>query len=306
MRFAIGMPQVVGEGGFDPDGFRSYLERAEELGFEGAWVQEHVIGRAPLLSPLPALSFAAACSERIRLGCAVLVTALHSPVHLARELASVDQLSRGRLDVGVVAGGRNRPYGAFGLSPDGAVSRFNEGLSLMKALWSEPEVSVDGRFWTLDHATVGLRPLQRPHPPIWFGGNHPDALRRAVRHGDGFIGAGSQPTERFAEQVRIVRDLLDEEPRDGFRIAKRVYVAVDDDPERARARAGAALRALYTRLPVEESLAFTVTGPPEACAQGLRAVAEAGAEMVVLTPLADERAQMERLAAEVVPLLATP
>lgn len=304
MRFGIGIPQHVAETGFDRDGFCGYLARAEELGFEGAWVQEQLLGRARLLSPLPTLCFAAACTERIRLGCAVFVTPLHSPVHLARELASLDQLSRGRLEIGVVAGGRNRPYAAFGLSPEGAVSRFTEGLALVKALWSEPEVTHDSRFWHLERASVGLKPVQRPHPPIWFGGNHPAALRRAVELGQGFIGAGSQPTTRFAEQAGIVRRLLSEREATGFQVAKRVYIAVDEDGARARTGMSEILQVLYPHLPVEDALAFTVTGAPEACAEGLRAVADAGAEMIVLTPLFDERDQMERLAAEVVPQLA--
>lgn len=303
MRFGIGIPQRVGDEGFDPSGFRRYLARAEELGFESAWVQEQLIGPAPVLSPLPALCFAAACTERIRLGCAVLVTPLHSPVHLARELASVDQLSRGRLEIGVVAGGRNRPYAAFGLSPEGAISRFNEGFALMKALWAESEVTAEGRFYRLEGASVGLKPLQAPHPPIWFGGNHPDALRRAVDLGQGFIGAGSQATARFAEQAATVRHLRSERAATGFPIAKRVYVAVDEDGARARRRMAATLQELYPRLPVEDALAFTVTGTPQACAEGLRAVAEAGAEMIVLTPLFDEHDQMERLVAEVLPEL---
>lgn len=303
MRFAISIPQIVASGGFDPSSFRDFLVRAEELDFESAWVQEQVIGPAPVLSPLETLSFAAACTERIRLGCAVLVTPLHSPVHLAREIATVDQLSRGRLEIGVVAGGRGRMYPAFGLSPDGAISRFNEGLQVMKALWTEPEVTFDGRFWQLEGATMGLKPVQRPHPPIWFGGNHPDALRRAVHQGQGFIGAGSQATAPFAEQVRIVKALLGEGgPRD-FRIAKRVYLAVDDDAERARSRLGATLQGLYRHLPLDQALAFAVAGTPEDCVNGLGEVADAGAEMILLNPLFDEAEQMERLVAEVVPHL---
>jgi alkanesulfonate monooxygenase SsuD/methylene tetrahydromethanopterin reductase-like flavin-dependent oxidoreductase (luciferase family) len=299
MRFGIGIPQRVGAGGFDPDRFSRTLMRAEELGFASAWVQEQLLGPAPLLSPLPALCAAAMCTRQIRLGCAVLVTPLHSPIHLARELASVDQLSRGRLEVGVVAGGPGRPYAAFGLSPQGAISRFNEGLRILMALWSEPEVSFEGRFFRLEHASVGLKPYQRPHPPIWFGGNHPDALRRAVRFGQGFIGAGSQPTDRFAEQVRIVRRLLEEVEKPDFRIAKRVYIAVDDDLRQAKARLAAAFAELYPRLAPEDALAFSVAGTPDDCAEGLRAIAQAGAQLIVLTPLFDEREQMERLSAEV-------
>ena len=101
-------------------------------------------------------------------------------------------------------------------------------------------VTFDGRFWQLDGAAMEPKPFQKPHPPLWFGGSAPAALRRAVRHGDGFFGAGSSTTAEFAEQVPIVREALAEHGRDpaSFRIAKRVYIAVDDDAERARAAHG--------------------------------------------------------------------
>jgi probable F420-dependent oxidoreductase len=304
LRFGISIPQFVADGTFDPAGLRTYLGRAEALGFDSGWTMEQVLGATPLLGPIETMTYAAACTERIRLGCAVFVTPLHSPVHLAKSLATLDQLSRGRVEVGVGTGGRNRMFSAFAVDPTCLVARFNEGLRVMKALWTAPQVSLDGRFWQLQGATMEPKPFQKPHPPIWFGANHPDALARAARHGDGFFGAGSTTTSRFAEQVVLVREALDAAGRDpgGFRIAKRVYIAVDDDAERARRRVAASLVDLYGDF--GKSLEpVAVTGPPDLCAQGVREVAEAGAELVVFTPFFDEPEQMERLAAEVVPQL---
>src|SRR5205823_7176566 len=235
MRFAISIPQFVSDGEFDSTRFRAYMARAEALGFESAWTLEQTLGMMPFLSPLQIMSYAAACTERIRLGCVVFVTPLHSPVHLAKDLSTLDQLSRGRIDVGVGTGGRHRMFSAFQVDPTSLVARFNEGLRLMKALWTEPRVNFDGRFWQLKDAAMEPKPFQKPHPPIWFGASHPDALRRAVRHGDGFFGAGSQTTAQFADQARIVREALKQPEREAssFRIAKRVYIAVDNDTERA-------------------------------------------------------------------------
>ena len=302
MRFAISIPQHVGEHGFDPAAFRSHLARAEELGFHSAWTQEQVLGSARTLSPLQTLTFAAACTERIRLGCAVFVTPLHNPLHLAKAIGSLDHLSRGRVEVGVAAGGRSRPFAAFGIDADRPVARFNEGISLMKALWTQREVSFDGRIWKLDRAAMEPKPLQRPHPPLWVGGNHPDALARAARIGDGFIGAGSQTTAAFAEQVQILRRELAQRDRDPatFAIAKRVYIDVDDDPERARERIATALAYHYGRGGLD---AVAVTGPPEACIARLRQVADAGAETILLNTLVDDAEQIERLAADVMPAL---
>ena len=237
IRYAISLPQHLPDGSFRPNEFRDYLTRAEQLGFESAWITEQVLGRIPHPSPLEIMAYAAAVTEEIRLGCSVFVTPLHSPVHLAKSISTLDQLSRGRLEIGVGIGGRNRMFSAFGVDPDdGLVTRFVEGIQVMKALWTEPEASVTGRFWQLDAAPMEPKPFQKPYPPLWFGGSHPAALRRAVRLGDGFFGAGSSTTASFIEQVRTVRSMLVETGRDAatFGIAKRVYVAVDDDP-----RAGA-------------------------------------------------------------------
>jgi alkanesulfonate monooxygenase SsuD/methylene tetrahydromethanopterin reductase-like flavin-dependent oxidoreductase (luciferase family) len=150
------------------------------------------------------------------------------------------------------------------------------------------------------------KPFQKPGPPVWFGGSHPDALRRAVRLGDGFFGAGSTTTAQFAQQVLIVREELARQDRDParFPIAKRVYIAVDDDIERAREGMTAALGRLYGSFGTRDLSPVSVTGPPDACVRGLRAVAAVGAELILLNPLFDDAGQMERLAAEVVPQLA--
>ena len=303
MRFAISIPQLVEDGAFDPEAMQRFLARAEELGFESAWTQEQVLGGAPVLGPLETMAYAAACTTTLRFGCAVLITTLHSPVHLAKSIATLDQLSRGRIEIGVGTGGR-RMFSAFGVVPETFVARFTEGLELMKALWTQPEVKFAGRFWQVEDAAMEPKPFQKPYPPLWFGGNAPSALRRAVRHGDGFIGAGSQTTAAFAAQVPVVREALAERGRTGFRIAKRVYLAVDDDIVRARERLSSALGRLYSFFGVSDLTPVTVYGPPAACIEGLAAVVEAGAEMILLNPLFDEAEQMERLAAEVMPQLA--
>ena len=302
MRFAISIPQYVGDDGFDPAACRAHLMRAEELGFDGAWTQEQVLGSAPTMSPLEAMTFAAASTERLRLGCAVFVSPLHGPVHLAKSIATLDHLSGGRVEVGVGTGGRGRPFAAFGVDPDTLVARFNEGLAVMKACWTEPDITFHGRFWQLDAAAMEPKPAQKPHPPIWIGGSHAAALRRAVRLGDGFFGAGSQTTSQFAEQMQVVRDALAQNGRDpaAFPIAKRVYIHVDDDPARAAERIETALARHYGR---GGWSAVAVSGPPAACAAGLREVADAGAELILLNPMVDDAQQMERLAAEVIPEL---
>jgi len=302
MRFAIAIPQFYADGEFDPGQFRAYLARAEELGFDSAWTMEAVLGSGAQLSPLEAMTFAAACTNRLRLGCTVFVTPLHSPVHLAKSLSSLDQLSQGRLDVGIGTGGKARQFAAFGLRPDRYVARFTEGLALMKALWTQPRVNFDGEFWQLSDAAMEPKPVQKPHPPIWFGASAEPALRRAVRLGDGFFGAGSSTTASFVDQAKIVRQALDEAGRDrsSFPIAKRIYIVVDDDGSRGRERVNEAMARIYgRRVPSIEAAA--VGGTPADCIREANAVAAAGAELILFTAVVDQLEQMERLAAEVIP-----
>jgi probable F420-dependent oxidoreductase len=305
MKFAIAIPQFYADGEFDPEAFRGYLARAEELGFDSAWTQEGMLGSAAQLGPVEVMTYAAACTQRLRLGCAVFVSTLHSPVHLAKSIGTLDQLSGGRIEVGVGTGGKGRPFAAFGVEPKRYVSRFTEGIELMKALWTEPQVTFDGEFWQLEGAVMEPKPFQKPYPPLWFGGASEPALRRAVRMGDGFFGAGSSPTARFAEQVPIVRAALAESgrPAESFPIAKRVYIAVDDDAERARKRINAALAGIYgQRVPAIESAA--ITGTAANCVREVNRVAAAGAELILFNALFDHHEQLERLAADVLPELA--
>ena len=304
MRFAVAIPQFYSDGEFDPAAFQYYLGRAEELGFESAWTQEQMLGTWNQLAPIETMTYAAACTRRLRLGCVVFVSTLYSPVHLAKSLSTLDQLSRGRIEIGVGTGGRDRPFAAFGVDPRRYVTRFTEGIELMKALWTQPRVTFDGEFWQLQDEAMEPKPFQKPYPPLWFGAASEPALRRAVRRGDGFFGAGAAPTARFAEQVTVVRAAVAEagRPADSFPIAKRVYITIDDHADRARERMNAALTELYGRR-VEAIEAAAVTGTAADCVRGLRQVAEAGAELILCTALFDQAEQMEQLAAAVIPEL---
>ena len=304
MRFAIAIPQFYADGEFDPAAFRAYLTRAEELGFDSAWTQEQLLGSWNQFAPIEAMTYAAACTQRLRLGCVVFVSTLYSPVHLAKSLATLDQLSRGRIEVGVGTGGKMRPFAAFGVDPERYVARFTEGIALMKALWTEPRVTFDGDFWQLRDAAMEPKPFQKPFPPLWFGGSGPAALRRAVRLGHGFFGAGSTTTAKFADQVQAVRQALADagRPADGFPIAKRLYVAIDADVELARSVMDAALERIYgRRIPDIEAAAFA--GTPAGCVAAAREIAAAGAELILFTPMYAPAGHAEILAAEVIPQL---
>jgi probable F420-dependent oxidoreductase len=309
MRFAISIPDLIPDGTFDPDSLRSFLNRAEQLGFESAWTQEMVFGHVGRLAPLDLLTFAAASNPRLGLGCAVLLSTFHSPVHLAKSLLTIDQLSRGRLEIGVATGAtKGRQMLAYGVRAEDVGRRFEEGIRLMQALWTQPTVNFAGEFWQVEDAAFEPKPFQKPRPPLWFGGHSPKALRRAVALGDGFFGAGSQTTQAFAAQVDVVRNALAVAGRDpgSFKLAKRVYTAIDDDTGKARERVAAAFAELgrYSGGQMPDLTPVAVYGDADACEAGLREVAAAGAELILLTPLFDEEEQMERLGTEVLPRFA--
>ena len=299
VRFSVGLPQNLTSE--DPRILSAYAIRAEALGFEGLWTLDSALGgptgHTPLLDGIHLLSHAAAVTERPRLGVAVIVMGRRQPALLARELATVDRLSGGRLVVGVGLGApEGESVAELGFPADRRVRRLVEGVGVMRALWAGEEASFDGEVWRFSRATVEPRPIQRPGPPVWFGAGREPALRRAARLGDGWIGSGSSSVEDFGRQAAFVRSALEQEGRDParFAIAKRVYVAVEDDEQIARARLGAVIDAMYGASGLGERVA--VGGPPERVAAVLRELVAAGAQELALTPMYGHLAQLEALA----------
>jgi alkanesulfonate monooxygenase SsuD/methylene tetrahydromethanopterin reductase-like flavin-dependent oxidoreductase (luciferase family) len=161
---------------------------------------------------------------------------------------------------------------------------------------------MQGEFFRLENASMEPKPVQRPHPPLWFGGHHPNALRRAVELGDAFIGAGSISTESFAQEVTALRGILAEARRDpaSFPVGKRVYIAVDRDRARAGKRLAEWFGAFYGRAALAEEVC--VWGDVDACVEGLQAVLAAGAGFLLLNPVFDEMEHLDRFA-EIAPRL---
>ena len=296
----IAMPQFFQDGPTDMELLRRWVARAEELGFDSLWTQEDITGDDPSLEPLTQLSYVAALTTRARLGVSVMVAPLRNPVQLAKALGSLDQMSHGRLTVGVGIGGRQNMYPAFGLTTDRRARRFVELLDVMKALWTEPQATYEGQFWQLDGVPMEPKPVQKPHPPLWFGGRHPDALRRAVRHGDGWMGAGSSTTATFLECVQQLKTFLEEAGRDPatFPISKRVYLAVDDNEKRAEERITTWFDNRYHNAPLGAEV--SVWGSAAQCAEKLAEIVDGGAEMLMLNPMFDHMEHLEQLTEEVI------
>ena len=231
IQYGVAIPQMFHDEPVDMGLVRSYVARAEELGYRSLWVQEQIIGATAALEPLTLLSYVAGVTGKIRLGVAVIVLTTRNPVVLAKELGGIDQMSEGRLIVGVALGGRPAQYPLLGGPFERRVRHFEESLAVLKALWEQPRASFDGDFWKLDGEAMEPRPVQKPHPPVWFGGRNDAGLRRAARLADGWMGAGSTTTADFKRHVGVIREALESQERDPseFPISKRVYIALDDD-----------------------------------------------------------------------------
>jgi alkanesulfonate monooxygenase SsuD/methylene tetrahydromethanopterin reductase-like flavin-dependent oxidoreductase (luciferase family) len=287
-RFGIGIPQVLPGPRADVAALHRFLRRAEHLGFESAWLLDQPIGTARVLEPTAVLANAAAVTTRIRLGTAVLLPPLRIPLDLAKSLATIDQLSGGRLNAGIALGAWQDRYPAFGFTSERRVRRFEEAVGLLKRLWTEPSVTADGEFWQLEGVSVGMAE---------------PAVKRVARLADAWMGAGSATTSDFAAAHSVLVEALEAKGRDpsSFPVGKRVYVAVDPDADRALSRMREWFQTFYGRPELAERVA--VWGSAEAVVDGLAEVIRGGAEMLMLNPVFDQEMQAETLAAEVIPPL---
>lgn len=297
--------------------------RAETLGFDSVWVSDHLFysfGRygadpAPIasLEPLTTLAAIATRTERVRLGTLVLCAAFRHPGVLAKEAATIDRLSRGRLDLGLGAGWLEDEFHAFGIGFGSVGERFGTldetvaGLSAL--LGDERPVDVDRGAVSIHRASL-LRPVQRPIP-LWLGGKGgPRLLRLAARHAVGWNTAWRMAPGAYAEKVADVGTACEAEARDPstFRRSLGLYGLIGDDEAEARAvfergrdafPAGAMAGETW-----ESWRADTLSGSPGQILERIAAFAELGVDELILAPWVlpfaiPEPEQVERFAAEV-------
>lgn len=299
----ISIPQTFSDSPVDVGLISEFVPRAEALGYDSLWVQEQMIGDTPILEPVTLMTYVCALTSKVRVGSSILLTVIRNPVELAKTLSTLDQLSRGRITVGVAIGGPPTPHEIFGVPREHRARRFVEGLKVMKALWTEAKATFNGQFWKFANVPMEPKPVQKPHPPIWFGARDEIALRRAVRHGNGWMGAGSSSFDDFVRQTGIIRRLLDEEKREpaGFAISKRVYIAVDNDRGRAERRLQQWFGARYKN--ADMAARVSIYGSRQECVDRLGELVRAGARHLMLDPVFDQMEHLELLAREVIPKL---
>jgi probable F420-dependent oxidoreductase len=209
--FSIGVARTA-----DPDIIRQIACTADDVGFASLWAPEHVvlfdqnaytsrypyndsgkiaIAHADLLDPFTALAFAAAHTQRIKLATGICLVPQRNPLITAKLVASLDRLSKGRFLFGVGIGWLKEEFRALGIPPERRAQRTCEYLEAMRAVWTQDAPSFQGEFCAFPPVTSLPKPMQKPHPPIIFGGNTVPALRRAVQVGDGWFGFNLSPEE---------------------------------------------------------------------------------------------------------------
>lgn len=227
MRFGLSLPNNQGV-----EHVRELIaiaQAAEEAGFASVWTSEHLfhtsyvaerIGDRPYHEPLTVLTAVAARTRRVRLGTSVLVLPWHHPARLAKRLASLDDLSEGRVVLGVGVAVAEDEYANLGadFARRGAVA--DEMLAAMKELWTADVPDFRGEFFAFEGLRFAPKPLQKPHPPIFVGGSSPAALRRVVEHGTGWHPLSASPAE-----VRAGVEAIGE----GFDVVPRTMVRFTDE-----------------------------------------------------------------------------
>ncbi len=209
--FSIGVARTA-----DPDIIAQIARKADEVGFASLWAPEHVVlfddarytSRYPyndtgkiaitdtdLLDPFTALTFAAAHTRRITLATGICLVPQRNPLITAKIVASLDRLSKGRFLFGVGIGWLKEEFRALGISPERRAERTCEYLEAMRTIWTQESPSCDGEFCAFPPVKSLPKPVQKPHPPIVFGGNSAPALRRSVQEGDGWFGFSLSPEE---------------------------------------------------------------------------------------------------------------
>ncbi len=283
--------------------------RIEELGYDSAWTSEHVFFYFPTFDALTTLAAAAALTSRIRLGTAVLLLPLRPAALAAKEITSVDVISGGRLTLGIGVGGEYpKEFQAVGVPVNQRGARTDEAIQVLRRLWTEDNVTFDGRFTKLDGVTLQPKPAQPGGPPLWIAGRSQAALRRAGRLGDGYLPYLFSP-QRYRDSLAEVRRVAEEAGRDPAAIEPGLYqfICLADSYEEAKRIAAADLSRRYNQ-PFENIVdRYVVMGTADDCARRLADFAEAGVRHFLLVPItaafADFMPHVERYASEVLPRL---
>jgi len=275
-----------------------FARRAEDLGYGRVTMGEHIMDGnppRPTLLNLPAMAAAAGATRDIRVMTGIVVAPLYHPVTLAKMVASVDQVSGGRLDFGIgISGQRGTKieFDAVGVDVHTRGKRTDEILQVMKRLWTEEHVSHHGDFFDFDDVTLLPFPTQQPYPPIWVSGRSDAAMRRAALLGDGWY-PYLFTVRRLKQTNEEISQIAAEAGRDlsGFRWGLNQPTSIMEDPAAALAQAVKNVGQRYVtadRSAEDIAKALCIAGTPEDCVQAVQERMDAGVRDFNLSFLASD------------------
>jgi len=281
------------------------VQRLEAVGYDSVWTGDHMSFHNPIHESITLLASYAPITKRIKLGVGVYLLALRSPAVAAKQTATLDVLSGGRLIFGVGVGGENpKEFELCGIPHKERGARVNEGIDAVRALWRDTPASFHGRFTRFDSVSIDPKPVQQP-PPIWIGGRSDAALARAGRQGDGWMSYVVQ-ADRYAQSLDKIRAAAATASRsmDGFTAAHLVFITIGRDYEAAKRAWVGVLSRRYAQDFEPLAQRYGVIGTPEQCAEQLERFRAAGCSYFVMSAISDprdERDQHEAIAAEIIP-----
>jgi probable F420-dependent oxidoreductase len=289
-----------------PETILDLVDYLEALDVDSLWVSDRIVSSALMLEPITFLSYIAGRLQNMKLGTSTLVLPTRNPIVLAKELATLDFLSQGRLFPAFGLGGDDsKDLQAVGVSKKERAARADEMIALMRRLWTEENVTFEGKFYSVHDVTITPRPWQKNGLPVWIGGRSEAALRRTGRLGDGWLVSSVSPAEVEAgiNSIRTYAAAAGRQvPEDHYGVLIPFYFAAN--AEKAFEIAGRSIRP-RADLPTRE---FAALGSPDEVRMKVQSYIAAGATKFVMRPcghFAGWREQMEILAREVIQPLQT-
>jgi probable F420-dependent oxidoreductase len=284
-----------------PENVINFAKKCEAMGAHSMWTIDRIA--YDNLEPLTILAAAAGATQKIRLGTSVLLGNLRHPSHLAKIIATLDFISNGRVTLGLGFGSRESDYKAVELPYEHRGSRAVEQVQLMKRLWTEDNVTHKGKFFNVENLSVGPRPVQKPHPPIWTGGSAETALKRAGTWADGFI-CGSSAIPDFPATWEKVSAYAKAAGRNPDKITKAglTFMAIDDDQARAVKTVEDYVVRYYGRLRADVANTSLV-GSPAAIVDRIGAFLSRGLDTLIIGVADPDPKQLDLFGEKVMPRL---
>jgi probable F420-dependent oxidoreductase len=282
-----------------PENVVNFAKKCEAMGCQSMWSIDRVA--YDNLEPLTVLAAAAGATQKIRLGTSVLLGNLRHASHVAKIVSTLDFISNGRVTLGLGFGSRENDYKAVEIPFEHRGSRAVEQVQLMKRLWTEDKVTFEGKFYNVENLSVGPKPIQKPHPPIWTGGSAEVALKRAGSWADGFI-CGSSAIPDFPSTWEKIAGYARAAGRDPNKISKAglTFMAIHDDQSKAVRAVEDYVMRYYGRLRADVANTSLV-GSPAAIAERMGAFLSRGLDTLIIGVADPDPRQLDLFGEKVLP-----